>query len=194
MEEDVASLGRAVRTAAQSVRRLELQVIKQRNQEQQDNPSEANADVSKPQNQERDIVLKFCKVVRSVGKTRGDNLLNPTALKRYGRLKQAADSIEKACKESGPEGSKMFRARNPQKDLFSARNQYRDALEDDSFHALLSDFGEELFDDYSFEYLYTENNGRPCIPPSQMFVLLLLQMHDGCSDKEAVERARWDLR
>ncbi len=88
----------------------------------------------------------------------------------------------------------MFRARSPQKDLFSARNQYRDALEDDSFHALLSDFGEELFDDYSFEYLYCEDNGRPCVPPSQMFILLLLQMRDGCSDKEAVERARWDLR
>lgn len=88
----------------------------------------------------------------------------------------------------------MFRARDPQRCLFSAKNQYRDALDDDSFYALLADHAEELFDDYQFEYLYVEDNGRPCIPPGQMFTLLLLQMHDGCSDKEAVERARFDLR
>ncbi len=88
----------------------------------------------------------------------------------------------------------MFRARDPQKSLFSARNQYRDALDDDSFYAMLADHAEELFDDYQFEYLYVEDNGRPCIPPGQMFTLLLLQMHDGCSDGEAVERARFDIR
>lgn len=88
----------------------------------------------------------------------------------------------------------MFRARDPQRSLFSARNQYRDGIDNDSFYALLADHAEELFDDYQFEYLYVENNGRPCIPPGQMFTLLLLQMHDGCSDKEAVERARYDLR
>lgn len=88
----------------------------------------------------------------------------------------------------------MFRARDPQKSLFSAKNQYRDALDDDSFYALLADHAEALFDDYQFEYLYVEDNGRPCIPPGQMFTLLLLQMHDGCSDGEAVERARFDIR
>ena len=88
----------------------------------------------------------------------------------------------------------MFRARDPQKNLFSARNQYRDALDDDSFHALLADHAEELFDDYQFEYLYCEDNGRPCIPPGQMFTLLLLQMYDNCSDEEAIKRSLFDLR
>lgn len=88
----------------------------------------------------------------------------------------------------------MFRARNPQRSLFSAKNQYCHLLKDGSFHALLSQFGEELFDDYSFEHLYCEDNGRPCIPPSQMFMLLLLQMHDGSSDEEAAGRTGWDLR
>ncbi len=88
----------------------------------------------------------------------------------------------------------MFRARNPQRSLFSAKNQYRHLLKDGSFHALLSQFGEELFDDHSFEHLYCEDNGRPCIPPSQMFMLLLLQMHDGSSDEEAAGRTGWDLR
>lgn len=88
----------------------------------------------------------------------------------------------------------MFRARDPQKRLFSARNQYRDALKDDSFYALLADHAEELFDDYQFEYLYCEDNGRPCKPPGQMFTLLLLQMHDKCSDEEAIERSTFDVR
>lgn len=88
----------------------------------------------------------------------------------------------------------MFRARDPQKSLFSARNQYRDSLKDDSFYALLADHAEELFDDYQFEYLYCEDNGRPCIPPGQMFTLLLLQMHDKCSDEEAIQRSTFDLR
>lgn len=88
----------------------------------------------------------------------------------------------------------MFRARDPQKSLFSARNQYRDALKDDSFYALLADHAEELFDDYQFEYLYCEDNGRPCKPPGQMFTLLLLQMHDKCSDEEAIERSTFDVR
>ena len=88
----------------------------------------------------------------------------------------------------------MFRARDPQKKLFSARNQYRDALDDDSFYALLADHAEELFDDYQFEYLYCDDNGRPCIPPGQMFTLLLLQMHDGCSDEETIKRSIYDVR
>ena len=88
----------------------------------------------------------------------------------------------------------MFRARDPQKNLFSARNQYRDALKADSFYALLADHAEELFDDYEFEYLYCEDNGRPCIPPGQMFTLLLLQMHDKCSDEEAIQRSTYDVR
>ncbi len=44
----------------------------------------------------------------------------------------------------------------------------------DSFHVLLADCGEKLFDDYNFQYLYCEDNGRPCVPPSQMFVLLYM--------------------
>lgn len=88
----------------------------------------------------------------------------------------------------------MFRARDPQKSLFSARNQYRDALKDDSFYALLADHAEELFDDYQFEHLYCDDNGRPCKPPGQMFTLLLLQMHDKCSDEEAIERSTFDVR
>jgi hypothetical protein len=88
----------------------------------------------------------------------------------------------------------MFRARDPQRALFSARNQYQGLLKPGSFYALLTELSEQLFDDYKFAFLYHDDNGRPCIPPGQMFTLLLLQMHDGCSDEESVERARCDIR
>lgn len=88
----------------------------------------------------------------------------------------------------------MFRARDPQRTLFSARNQYQSLLKPGSFYALLTEFSDQLFDDYKFASLYHEDNGRPCVPPGQMFTLLLLQMHDGCSDEESVERARCDIR
>ena len=88
----------------------------------------------------------------------------------------------------------MFRARDPQRALFSARNQYRDLLKPGSIYALLADFGDQLFDDHKFAYLYCDDNGRPCVPPGQMFSLLLLQLHDKCSDEESVERARCDIR
>lgn len=88
----------------------------------------------------------------------------------------------------------MFRARDPQKNLFSANNQYRRVLKPGSFYTLLADYGEDLFDDYSFEHMYCEDNGRPCVPPGQMFLLLLLQMHSNCSDEESIERSYCDLR
>ncbi len=88
----------------------------------------------------------------------------------------------------------MFRARDPQRALFSARNQYQGLLKPGSFYALLAELGEQLFDDYKFAFLYCDDNGRPCVPPGQMFTLLLLQMHDGCSDEESIERARCDIR
>lgn len=88
----------------------------------------------------------------------------------------------------------MFRARDPQRALFSARNQYQGLLKPGSFYALLTELSEQLFDDYKFAFLYSNDNGRPCVPPGQMFTLLLLQMHDGCSDEESIERARCDIR
>jgi transposase len=49
-------------------------------------------------------------------------------------------------------------------------------------------FRDELFaETYSF-------NGRPSIPPSRLIKVLLLQFYDKVSDREAENRARYDLR
>lgn len=94
----------------------------------------------------------------------------------------------------GVEALPMFRPRKPQRDLFSARNQYRDLLRPNSFYDLLAEHGETIFADHKFVGMYCDDNGRPCIPPSQMFILLLLSIHDRCSDYEAIERSRCDVR
>jgi transposase len=88
----------------------------------------------------------------------------------------------------------MFRAREPQRNLFSARNQYLDLIDPDSFYALLAKHGEQFFWDYKFEDMYFKDNGRPCVPPSAMFNLMMLQMYDNCSDRQAIERSRFDIR
>lgn len=88
----------------------------------------------------------------------------------------------------------MFRAREPQRNLFSARNQYLDLIDPDSFYALLARHGEQLFCDYKFEDMYFEDNGRPCVPPSAMFSLMMLQMYENCSDRQAIECSRFDIR
>ena len=49
-------------------------------------------------------------------------------------------------------------------------------------------FKDELFADaYSF-------SGRPSIPPSRLIKVILLQFYDKVSDREAENRARYDLR
>src|ERR1700730_6062859 len=88
----------------------------------------------------------------------------------------------------------MFRAREPQRHIFSARNQYLDLIDPESFYALLAKHGEQLFWDYNFEDMYCQDNGRPCVPPSAMFNLMMLQMFENYSDYQAIERSRFDIR
>jgi hypothetical protein len=51
--------------------------------------------------EERKLVLKLCKVVSSVGKARGDRLLEPTALKRYYKLEKVQQAAAEAAKREG---------------------------------------------------------------------------------------------
>jgi transposase len=63
-----------------------------------------------------------------------------------------------------------------------------------SFYARFARERGELFKDEDFAELYCLDNGRPSVPPSQLAALLLLQAHDGVSDREAIARATADLR
>lgn len=88
----------------------------------------------------------------------------------------------------------MIPERDPQGELFMGHNLFAEMVGKGSFYSELGRLGDRLFPDSMFEKLYCADNGRPCVPPSKMFRGLLLQLHDQCSDQEAVDRSRFDLR
>jgi transposase len=67
-------------------------------------------------------------------------------------------------------------------------------LPEGSFFSLLAEHGERIVRDQDFADCYSQGVGRPSIPPSQLAKVLLLQYRTGCSDEQAMEAARWDLR
>jgi transposase len=65
----------------------------------------------------------------------------------------------------------------------------------DSFYARLARWRNVLVDDEDYAPLYKDSpKGRPSIPPSMVVLAMLLQYHDDCSDAEAEQRMRFDLR
>lgn len=79
--------------------------------------------------------------------------------------------------------------------LFNAGTLYEFQLDPNSFCGQLARYRSQLFRDEDFADLYkSSDRGRPCIPPSQMAALMLLQYYYGVSDGEAVERSGCDLR
>jgi transposase len=65
----------------------------------------------------------------------------------------------------------------------------------DSFYARLAAYRDVLVRDDDYAALYkASRRGRPSIPPSLVVLAMLLQYHDDCSDAEAEQRVRFDLR
>jgi transposase len=65
----------------------------------------------------------------------------------------------------------------------------------DSFYARLAKWRDVLVDDEDYASLYKDSpRGRPSIPPSTVVLAMLLEYHDDCSDAEAEQRMRFDLR
>ncbi len=65
----------------------------------------------------------------------------------------------------------------------------------DSFYARLAKWRDVLVDDEDYAPLYKDSpKGRPSIPPSMVVLAMLLEYHDDCSDVEAEQRMRFDLR
>jgi transposase len=65
----------------------------------------------------------------------------------------------------------------------------------DSFYARLAKWRDVLVDDGDYAALYKDSpRGRPSIPPSMVVLAMLLEYHDDCSDAEAEQRMRFDLR
>jgi hypothetical protein len=88
----------------------------------------------------------------------------------------------------------MLGRRSPQGEMFRPDTMYMQHVGEESFHGLLGRMGPSWFHDEDFEGLYRGSQGRPSVPPSQLCIALLLQVHDGVSDEEAIERSAYDLR
>ncbi len=88
----------------------------------------------------------------------------------------------------------MLGRRSPQGNLLRPDHVLRGHVGEKSFHGLLARHGADWFPDAEFASLYREDFGRPSVPPSQLCVALLLQVHDGVSDEEAIARSAYDLR
>lgn len=64
-----------------------------------------------------------------------------------------------------------------------------------SLYRLLAEAGLRLFPDGYFADLYAATNrGRPTVPARTVAVVMLLQAHEGLSDREACDRLAFDLR
>lgn len=67
-------------------------------------------------------------------------------------------------------------------------------MDKDSFYAKLGEHGHEWIFDEDYASIYNPHIGRGCVPPSLLVRALLLQNYRSCSDRELVDRIRFDLR
>jgi hypothetical protein len=68
-------------------------------------------------------------------------------------------------------------------------------LEPGSVYRLLAEHGDALFGEEYFADLFKRSSlGRPTVPAGTVGTVMLLQAHEGLSDREACDRLRFDLR
>lgn len=67
-------------------------------------------------------------------------------------------------------------------------------VEADSFHGRFAELRPMLLRDEDFAHWYAAGKGRPSVPPSLVAGAFLLALREGCSDREAEQRMRFDLR
>ena len=68
-------------------------------------------------------------------------------------------------------------------------------LREGTIYRLLADHGDRLFPDDYFADLYTTSpRGRPTVPARVLATVMVLQAHEGLSDREACDRLEVDLR
>ena len=81
-----------------------------------------------------------------------------------------------------------------QRSAFDASPMYQHKIEPGSIYHLLHQLGDEYLSDDDFSCMYHPCTGRPSQPPSLLAKVLLLQRHDDVSDREAIEKMKFDVR
>ena len=85
--------------------------------------------------------------------------------------------------------------RKRQRSLFGAESMLsRSEIDRMGMFGHLSRVGHEVFSDEDFSAAYCRDNGRPSAPPSVVALVTLLQFRNGLSDREVIDRLRYDLR
>ena len=88
----------------------------------------------------------------------------------------------------------MLGLESGQRSFFDAGLAVEGLLEEGSFYEVLYRLGPKLLSDEDFADCYDVTTGRPSVPPSRMFKLVLLQAYEDLSDRKAIERMAFDLR
>ncbi len=89
----------------------------------------------------------------------------------------------------------MLGKRDPQISLFGAASQLgARVVAKMGFYGQLARHAHTIFPDENFAQAYCPDNGRPSVPPSLLAIARLLQIYEKISDREAVQRAKYDLR
>ena len=76
--------------------------------------------------------------------------------------------------------------------LWSGKNT--PLVEPGSFYDRFAKVRPELLRDEDFGHWYVEGKGRPSVPPSRVAGAYVMALREGCSDREAEQRMRYDLR
>ena len=86
----------------------------------------------------------------------------------------------------------MMSKREYQRNLMDVSPQVARKIDPDSVFAILHEVGPSLLRDEDFAKMYAEGEGRPSHPPSLMAGILLLQRHADVSDREAIDRLKFE--
>src|SRR5437660_12869891 len=93
----------------------------------------------------------------------------------------------------------MLGRQSPQMDLADAmlwtgKIEPGQLVEKGSFHDRFAKLRPTVLRDEDFEHWFNEETGRPSVAPSVVAGAFLLALREDCSDREAEQRMRYDLR
>ena len=78
--------------------------------------------------------------------------------------------------------------------LWTGKANPKPVVEKGSFHDRFAEVRPTILQDEDFEHWFHDETGRPSIPPSVVAGAFLLGLREDCSDREAEQRTRYDLR
>ncbi|MGI8609756.1 MAG: IS1182 family transposase [Candidatus Dormibacteria bacterium] len=86
------------------------------------------------------------------------------------------------------------RSQDSLEELFLWSGKREPFIDPKSFFGRFAAARPNLLRDEDFAHWYAEGKGRPSVPPSVVAGAFLLSLREGCSDREAEQRMRFDLR